>query len=96
MKKLLLLTLFFWSGFSFADQQKFCAGFEEGFKIIMGDTAYMPSCYFSYQMPPADSTYFREGVKAGMNVGKSQQSSTKYKPLRESRGGISRDNRDRY
>ncbi len=96
MKKLLLLTLLFWSSFSFADQQKFCAGFVEGFKMTIGGKSNVPSCYFSYQMPPAGSTYYLEGVKAGIKVGKSQQSSTKYKPGRESRGGLSRDNRNRY
>jgi hypothetical protein len=96
MKKLLLLTLLFWSGFSVADEQKFCAGFEEGFKMIMGSKTDVATCYFSYQTPPSGSNYYLEGVKAGTKVGKVQQSSTKYKPLRESLGGISRDNRNRY
>jgi hypothetical protein len=94
--RVIALVLLFWSSFSFADQKEFCAGFEEGIKIIMGDKVFLPRCSFSNQIPPSGSTYFREGVKAGVEVGKSQQSSKKYKPLRDSRGTIGRDSRERY
>ena len=96
MKKLLLLVMLFWGTSTFANKQDFCAGFVEGFKRIMGSKAYVPSCNFSYQIPAAGSTYFQAGIEAGVNVGKNQQSSPRYKPLRKDRGVMGRDSRDRY
>ncbi|MER9018899.1 hypothetical protein [Mesorhizobium sp. M0898] len=44
---------------------EFCDGFEEGYKMIKGDSVFLPFCPFE-PFTPFGSTPFREGIKAGM------------------------------
>ena len=50
-----------------ASQDEFCRGFEEGYKIIKGDMAFIPFCPFA-PFTPFGSTDYREGIKAGINA----------------------------
>lgn len=51
---------------SFA-QSEFCAGFEEGYKMVKGDLVIVPICPIE-PITPIGSTPFREGVKAGIRA----------------------------
>ena len=53
--------------FAAADQNDFCAGFEEGFKMIKGDMVIVPICPIA-PITPIGSTDFREGIKAGIQA----------------------------
>ena len=50
---------------SYADNDEFCAGFEEGYKSVKGEMVMVPMCPMA-PMTPIGSTDFREGLKAGM------------------------------
>lgn len=50
-----------------ADQNQFCAGFEEGYKSIKGDMVIVPICPIA-PITPIGSTDFREGIKAGIRA----------------------------
>lgn len=50
-----------------ADQQQFCAGFEEGYKTIKGEHVVVPVCPVA-PVTPVGSTDFREGLKAGISA----------------------------
>ena len=52
-----------------ADWDEFCAGFEEGYKAIMGDMVIVPICPIP-PITPIGSTDYREGLKAGMAAAK--------------------------
>jgi len=52
---------------AFADQDDFCAGFEEGYKSIKGEMVVVPVCPVA-PVTPIGSTDFREGIKAGMRA----------------------------
>lgn len=68
-KKLIATALVAVSAFAFAsDQDKFCAGFEEGFKSVKGNFSTPPVCPAAPPTPP-NSTPFREGIKAGIAAG---------------------------
>ena len=47
------------------DQDEFCAGFEEGYKMVKGDMVLVPLCPLA-PLTPLGSTPYREGLKAGM------------------------------
>lgn len=71
MKKIIiinLLILFVLVGLStntYANQDQFCAGYNEGYKAIKGNNAYVGYCpYGGYT--PYGSTAYREGLKRGM------------------------------
>ncbi len=67
-KTLLAVAVFLMAGFAcpaFSDESQFCAGFEEGYKSIKGDTVFVPLCPF-HPLAPFGSTDFREGIKAGI------------------------------
>lgn len=51
----------------FAGQQEFCAGFEEGYKSIKGDSVMVPTCPMA-PMTPLGSTNSREDIKAGIRA----------------------------
>ena len=53
------------AGSAFAGEDKFCAGFEEGYKMIKGDLVVVPVCPVA-PVTPVDSTEFREGLKVGI------------------------------
>jgi len=61
-----LLTLCM-AQFAFAGQEEFCAGFEEGYKSIKGDSVMVPMCPMA-PMTPLGSTDFREGIKEGIRA----------------------------
>ncbi|MER8967727.1 hypothetical protein NKI25_18730 [Mesorhizobium sp. M0808] len=63
MRKLLLAVLLLTASPALADE--FCDGFEEGYKTIKGDVAFVPFCPFE-PFTPYGSTPFREGIKAGI------------------------------
>lgn len=63
MRKLLIAVLLLVASPAFADE--FCDGFEEGYKMIKGDGAFVPFCPFE-PFTPYGSNPYREGVKAGM------------------------------
>lgn len=48
-----------------SNQEQYCAGFEEGYRMKAGDYVYLPYCpaapFISY-----GTTYYREGLKRGM------------------------------
>lgn len=71
MKKLISVVLVFWAfgyvGIASADQNEFCAGFEEGYKSIKGDMVIVPICPIA-PITPIGSTDFREGIKAGIRA----------------------------
>lgn len=48
-----------------SDQDDFCRGFAEGYKIVKGDMAIVPICPIA-PITPIGSTPYREGIKAGM------------------------------
>jgi hypothetical protein len=48
-----------------ANQQDFCAGFEQGYKAIKGNMVLVPLCPLA-PLTPLGSTDFQEGIKAGM------------------------------
>jgi hypothetical protein len=52
---------------SHADQNEFCAGFEEGYKTVKGDMVIVPICPIA-PITPIGSTDFREGIKAGIRA----------------------------
>ena len=52
-----------------AGQTEFCNGFAEGYRSIRGDAAVLPSCP-QERSTPHWSNSFREGVKAGIQVGR--------------------------
>lgn len=53
------------AGSSFCANDDFCAGFDEGYKIVKGDMVLVPLCPLE-PVTPIDSTPFREGIKAGI------------------------------
>lgn len=63
MRKIILAILLLTSSPAFASE--FCDGFEEGFKMIKGNMAFVPFCPFE-PFIPFGSTPFREGLKAGI------------------------------
>mgnify|MGYP003605222643 CR=1 FL=1 len=69
MKKLLLGLLLVVATSANANGSEFCDGFEEGFKIVKGDMALVPLCPLE-PLTPLGSTPYREGIKAGMRVGR--------------------------
>lgn len=48
-----------------ANQNEFCAGFQEGYRSIKGSMVMVPMCPMA-PMTPMGSTPFREGIKAGI------------------------------
>lgn len=52
---------------AFADQNEFCAGFEEGYRSIAGSIVIVPICPIA-PITPIGSTDFREGIKAGIRA----------------------------
>tara|TARA_Y100001935_G_scaffold224713_1_gene201338 strand:+ start:144 stop:371 length:228 start_codon:yes stop_codon:yes gene_type:complete len=54
-------------GFSFTIEAKseFCQGYEEGYKSVKGNNAFVPMCPFE-PVTPFNSTPFREGLKKGI------------------------------
>ena len=50
---------------AYADQNQFCAGFEEGFKTIAGEMVILPICPIA-PITPIGSTPYREGIKKGI------------------------------
>ena len=48
-----------------ADQDEFCAGFEQGYQAIKGNMVLVPLCPLE-PLTPLNSTPFQEGIKAGM------------------------------
>lgn len=50
-----------------ANQQDFCAGFEQGFKAIKGNMVILPICPIA-PITPIGSTDFQEGIKAGIRA----------------------------
>lgn len=50
-----------------AEQDEYCAGFEEGYKSVAGDAAATPACPAA-PATPAGSTDVREGLKDGMKA----------------------------
>ena len=52
---------------SFAGQDEFCAGFEEGYKTVKGNMVIVPICPIA-PITPIGSTDYREGLKAGMQA----------------------------
>ena len=48
-------------------QKEFEAGFVEGYKAVMGDMVIVPICPRA-PICPIGSTYFREGLKAGIRA----------------------------
>lgn len=70
-KKLLLsasLLFAFLGNPVMANQDEFCAGFEEGFKTAKGDMVIVPICPIA-PITPIGSTPYREGLKAGIAAG---------------------------
>ena len=71
MKKLIftifVLSIIGFSGSTFAGQDEFCAGFEEGYKSIKGNLVIVPICPIA-PITPIGSTDFREGIKAGIRA----------------------------
>lgn len=61
------LLMMAFAGSAFADQEEFCAGFEEGYKMIKGDMVIVPICPIE-PITPIGSTSFREGIKAGIKA----------------------------
>ena len=53
--------------FSASAKSEFCMGFEEGYKMVKGDYAFVPFCPFE-PFTPFGSTPFREGLKAGIKA----------------------------
>jgi hypothetical protein len=50
-----------------ADQDEFCAGFEQGYKAVKGNMVLVPLCPLE-PLTPLDSTPFQEGIKAGIEA----------------------------
>jgi hypothetical protein len=48
-----------------ADRAEFCAGFEEGYRMVKGDLVIAPLCPLK-PITPIGSTDFREGIRAGI------------------------------
>jgi hypothetical protein len=70
MKKFISTVLIIYAlglGVSYAGQDEFCAGFEEGYKSIKGDMVIVPICPIA-PITPIGSTDFREGIKAGITA----------------------------
>jgi len=66
MKKLFIFIIILASAYpAVANQQQFCAGFQEGFKSVRGGLAVVPPCPPA-RPTPANSTVFREGINAGI------------------------------
>ena len=63
-----IITLFI-LGFSFpaSANSEFCAGFEEGYKMVKGNMVLVPLCPLA-PLTPLGSTDFREGIKAGIKA----------------------------
>lgn len=61
----LLVATFLFATPALANQQEFCAGFEEGYKAIKGNMVMVPMCPMA-PMTPMGSTPFQEGIKVGM------------------------------
>lgn len=57
--------------FSYAGQKEYCEGWEEGYKAIKGNNAYVPYCPYA-PYTPYGSTDYREGLKAGMKKAKGE------------------------
>jgi hypothetical protein len=55
------------AGSTFCANDDFCAGFEEGYKLLKGDMALVPLCPLE-PLTPLGSTPFREGIKAGIRA----------------------------
>lgn len=67
MKKLLLGLMLVVATSAYANGSEFCDGFEEGYKIVKGDSVFVPFCPFE-PFIPFGSTPYREGIKAGMRA----------------------------
>jgi hypothetical protein len=71
MKKFIAIVSMSWilglGSLAYAGQDKFCAGFEEGYKTIKGDMVIVPICPIA-PITPIGSTDFREGIKAGIKA----------------------------
>ena len=52
---------------AWAGQNEFCAGFDEGYKIVKGDMVIVPICPIA-PITPISSTDYREGIKAGIRA----------------------------
>lgn len=65
MKKLMLFIglLLMMPMVVFASGDEFCAGFEEGYRMIKGDMVLLPICPLA-PLTPLGSNNFREGIKA--------------------------------
>lgn len=55
------------AGSSFCATEDFCAGFDEGYKLMKGDMVLVPLCPLE-PLTPLGSTPFREGIKAGIRA----------------------------
>lgn len=55
------------AGSSFCANDDFCAGFDEGYKLVKGDMVLVPLCPLE-PLTPLGSTPFREGIKAGIRA----------------------------
>ncbi len=67
MRKLIVLLVAILGTTALADQEAFCAGFEEGYKSIKGDMVIVPICPIA-PITPIGSNDFREGLKAGIRA----------------------------
>lgn len=67
MKNFLLAFLMVAASAANANGSEFCDGFEEGYKIVKGDSVFVPFCPFE-PFTPFGSTPYREGIKAGMRA----------------------------
>ena len=67
MKRLLIVFLLISSTWVYATP--FCEGFEEGYKMVKGEHAYVPYCPYE-PYTPYGSTPFREGLKEGIKRAK--------------------------
>jgi len=59
------------ASFTYAGQDEFCAGFEEGYKTVKGNLVIVPICPIA-PITPIGSTDFREGIKAGIRAASSR------------------------
>lgn len=76
MKRLLAIALVLGAVtapvFAQAQEDQFCAGFEEGYRTIKGDLALLPLCPLQ-PLVPLGSNDYREGIKAGLKAARTNR-----------------------
>lgn len=69
MKYLILIISVLLSMNIYAKKSEFCIGFENGYKSVKGNMAFVPLCPIA-PVTPIGSTPLQEGIKAGIKAAK--------------------------